>query len=109
MKDFDDKVDAAATKYDQYEHCDLEIAFKDGANFARELMHSEVDRLKEAVKWNLQNNDEYGCEFLGITIVRDENIKLKADLALAVSVLEIYAEKPSDVAWIALAKIRARD
>lgn len=44
---------------------------------AFEAMRDERDKLKKVVKWNLQNNDEFGCEFLGITIVRDENKKLK--------------------------------
>jgi len=48
---------------------------------AVEKLQAEVERLKQVVEWNLSNNDEYGCEFLGITIVRDQNKKLEAEIA----------------------------
>lgn len=34
----------------------------------------ELAAAKEQLSWNLQNNDEFGCEFVGITILRQELI-----------------------------------
>jgi hypothetical protein len=49
----------------------------DAAEFAE--LREANKKLKEQVKWNLENNDEFGCEFLGITIVREENKKLREE------------------------------
>jgi tyrosine-protein phosphatase YwqE len=77
-------------------------------------LRAEVERLTKVVKWNLQNNDEFGCEFLGITIVRDENRQLRAALKVATEALDIiigyelrYDGQPlKDMARQALAKIK---
>lgn len=45
----------------------------------RDKLSAELKIAKEQLAWNLQNNDEFGCEFLGITILRNQNKELAAE------------------------------
>lgn len=63
----------------------------DKENIELESLRSEIQRLHEVIKWNLQNNDEYGCEFLSIMIVKEENAKLRKICLEMKETLEIYA------------------
>ena len=59
---------------------------------------AENERLNKVLKQEVSNNDEWGCEFLGITIVREENKELKAKLAAVTEALKFYSsEWRSDV------------
>lgn len=46
-------------------------------------LKAENERLNKILKQEFNENDELGAEYLGITMVRDENNKLRARLAIA--------------------------
>lgn len=48
----------------------------------------EIARLREVAKWNVCNNDEYGCEFIGITLVKEELAKEREKVRGLVETLE---------------------
>jgi len=74
---FDEQIEELADIYDQqHGHCDLEIAFEDGANAAREILQGENERTKT----------EYNELLEPLFIAKLD--KLRADLALAVAALE---------------------
>jgi|CXWL01.1.fsa_nt_gi hypothetical protein len=57
----------------------------------------EIESLKEVVKWNIQNNDEYVCAVTGITILKDENVRLRKEIELCKEIAERDGKDYSDL------------
>jgi hypothetical protein len=58
-----------------------------------EILTKEVERLKKIIAKEFNENDELGCEYTYVNILKDENAKLKDKNKRLVAKLREYKKK----------------